>query len=129
MNNDVLPRGLSFLAGAAAGLALGYYLHSEKGSALREKITENWGDVLDDLGARTQEHLADLIALLSDALDKGLSFADLAENQLEQNVEQVVEDAGNALEDAESSFENGMDRARARLQQKFMEAGLKGSRV
>ena len=126
MNNDALPRGLSFLAGAAAGLALGYYLHSEKGSALRQKITENWGDVLDDLGGRTQEHLADLLTVLSDALDKGLNLADLAENQLQQNREQVAEDAGNTLEDAETSFENGMDRARARLQQKFKEAGLKG---
>ncbi len=124
MNNDALPRGLSFLAGAAAGLVLGYYLHSEKGSALRQKITENWGDVLDDLGGRTQEHLDDLITLLSDALDKGLSFADLAGNQLQENVEQVGDDADDARDDAETSFENGMDRARERLQQKFKEAGV-----
>ena len=37
MNNDAFPRGLFFLAGAASGFALGIYLHSEKGSALREQ--------------------------------------------------------------------------------------------
>ena len=124
MNNDILPRSLSFLAGASAGLALGFYLHSEKGSALRQQLTERWGEALDALGERAQEQFSDLLHALTEALDKGLDLVEVLDNQLHQNVTDARDEVSDAIDDAETSFENGMDKARARLEQKFNEAGL-----
>lgn len=124
MNNDALPRGLFFLAGAASGLALGYYLHSEKGSALRQQLTEQWGDTWDELSERTQEQMAELLQRLNAALDDGLNFVEMLEPLLRQQMTEAGGEASEALEDAEASFETGMERARARLQQKFDAAGL-----
>ncbi len=124
MNNDAIPRGLFFLAGAASGLALGYYLHSEKGSALRKQLAEHWGGTWEDLGERAQEQLAELLQHLNTALDQGLNYAEILEQLLRQNLTEVSEETNEALEDAGTSFENGMERARARLQQKFDAAGL-----
>ncbi len=124
MNNDALPRGLSFLAGAAAGLALGYYLHSEKGSALKAQLSGNWHDALDDLGEYAREHLGELLKSLDSTLGKGFNLAEMIDEQFREELSDVAENAGEALEDAESSFENGMDKARSRLLQKFAEQGL-----
>lgn len=124
MDNDALPRGLSFLAGAAAGLALGYYLHSEKGSALKAQLSGNWHDALDDLGEYAREHLGELLKSLDTTLGKGFNLAEMIDEQFREDLSEVAENAGEALEDAESSFENGMDKARSRLLQKFAEQGL-----
>lgn len=124
MDNDALPRGLSFLAGAAAGLALGYYLHSEKGSALKAQLSGNWHDALDDLGEYAREHLGELLKSLDSTLGKGFNLAEMIDEQFREELSDVAENAGEALEDAESSFENGMDKARSRLLQKFAEQGL-----
>ncbi|MBL7776439.1 MAG: YtxH domain-containing protein [Saprospiraceae bacterium] len=124
MNNDAFPRGLFFLAGAATGFALGMYLASDKGSALREQLSGYWDQLVDTLGDRAEEKMQELLARLDDLLENG---ALLLEN-LEAEVDQEIEETGGELrefaEDAEHSFESGMDRARARLQQKFVQAGL-----
>lgn len=124
MNNEAIPRGLSFLAGAAAGLALGYYLHSEKGNALRQQLGENWNNIFDDIGDYAREHLADLLKSLNSALDNGLNVAELIDDQFRDNLTEVTENAEAALEDAESSFENGMEKARTKLLLKYAEQGL-----
>lgn len=124
MNNDAIPRGLSFLAGAAAGLALGYYLHSEKGQSLKAQLGEKWGDAFDDLGEYAREHLGDLLKTLSGTLEQGINFAEVIDNQFRENLSEVAENAGEALEDAETSFESGMDKAKNKLMKKFAEAGL-----
>lgn len=124
MNNEAIPRGLSFLAGAAAGLALGYYLHSEKGSALKQQLGENWNNIFDDIGDYAREHLADLLKSLNSALDNGLNVAELIDDQFRDNLTEVTENAEAVLEDAESSFENGMEKARTKLLLKYAEQGL-----
>lgn len=120
----MLPRGLAFLAGTATGLALGYFLHSEKGAALRSQLSETWGDTFRALGERLQDQMGDLVTALGGAMDNGAGFVELLEQQLQQQFSETAEDAQESLEAAETSFENGMDKARARLQQKFANAGL-----
>ena len=124
MNTEVLPRSLSFLAGAAAGLALGYYLHSEKGSALRNSLSEQLGETLEGLGEQVQDQLSELIAVLGDALEKGLGSAEGLQQAMQENLSGAVAQTKDALEDAEESFEHGMDKAKTRLLRKFAEAGV-----
>lgn len=124
MNEDALPRGLFFLAGAASGLALGFYLHSEKGNALRQKLSEHWGDILEGLGDRAQERLDELLSTLNTALEKGLDLAEILDGQLQQNRSEIGQDATEAMETAGVSFENGMEKARAHLEEKYKVAGL-----
>ena len=124
MNKEVVPRGLFFLAGAATGFALGVYLYSDKGSALRGQLQEHWDELLETFGERAREQLEALLARLNTALEKGLSIADDLEDQFDLDLEGMEEDTREAMEDAETSFENGMDKARARLRQKFAAAGI-----
>ncbi len=124
MKNEFIPRSLAFLAGTATGLALGYYLHSEKGKALREQLGDYWEEALEDLGERAKEHLDDLIAALGAALEKGMNAAEILDDELRENSTGAIDDVRETIHDAEQSFEHGMDKARFNLQQKFNAAGL-----
>lgn len=124
MNNDALPRGLTFAAGVATGLALGYYLQSEKGAALRERLAGHWNEALEDLGDKAREQLDQLLEMLNAVMEKGLNYAEILEENLEQNLSEASDEARQVAEDVEITFESGMDKARALLRQKFLDAGL-----
>jgi len=127
MKNETLSRGLFFLAGAAAGFALGMYLRSEKGSDLREQLSEHLDDLLQNLGDRVEDQLGDLITNLGAAAMNGLQqMAQPANSAAAASGEEnsLREDVQEALDEAEENFENGMEKARARLMKKFAAAGL-----
>ena len=128
MNKDSLPRGLYFLAGAAAGLAIGIYLNSEKGSALREQLAEHWDTLVDTIGEGAQEKMFELRASLNELLEKGLLLLDNLTEYLEEDIPEtlaeVEDDAADLAEEVESYFESGMEKARVRLEQQFAKAGL-----
>ena len=84
---------------------------------------ENWGDALDDLVEYGQEQFDELLKTLNLSLDKDFNFAEMIDEQFRENLSDVVEEAGDTLEDAESSFENGMDKAKGKLLKKFADAG------
>lgn len=120
MNNDAIPRSLFFLAGAGAGLAFGYYLYSEDGEELREQLRKYWDDFLQIVADGTQEQVNTLLANLNTVLEKGLQLAE----DLGEDVQESGEDAMDLIEDAGSSFEAGLNKARATLQRKLALAGL-----
>ncbi|MBK9335317.1 MAG: YtxH domain-containing protein [Lewinellaceae bacterium] len=124
MKNETIPRGLSFLAGAATGLALGLYLNSERGSALREQLVGHLDDLLQHFGESAQEQLDDLMATLNTVVERGLlQVADL-QNNLEDTTDSIGDELEEVMEEAETNFENGMETARRRLLKKFAAAGL-----
>jgi len=127
MKNETVSRGLFFLAGAAAGFALGMYLHSKKGDALREKFAEHVDDLLDDLGERASEQVGDLMSNLTKIVENGLQqiiAPDTENNAEEEENNSFSEDVQEALDEAETTFGAGMENARLRLMKKFAAAGI-----
>ncbi len=127
MKNDAIPRSLFFLAGAASGLALGYYLHTEKGRALREHLNENWENWLETIGEQAQEQLNVLLQNLNQVLEDSALFSDMPEEPDAEEPDDDHDFADEVLEQvdlAESAFEAGMAKARTSLQQKLAKAGL-----
>lgn len=124
MNNEAIPRSLFFLAGAASGLALGLYLHSENGRAFREQLGENWDKLLDSFGDQAQDQINLLLKNLNVFLEKGMELTESLEDQFTENVQSVGEEALDQLEAVENSFESGMEKARMELQRKLENAGL-----
>ncbi|MBK8965136.1 MAG: YtxH domain-containing protein [Saprospiraceae bacterium] len=125
MKNDTIPRSLFFLAGAASGLALGYYLHTEKGRALREHLNENWENWLETIGEQAQEQLNVLLQNLNQVLEDSALFSDQPEEPAaEDDDNDFADDVLEQVDMAETAFEAGMAKARASLQQKLAKAGL-----
>ena len=130
MNNDTLPRGLFFLAGAATGLAIGIYLNSEKGSVLREQLEAHWETLVQTIGEGAREKMDELLATLNELLEKGLLLLDNVTDYLEEEIPEeeetdgIGEDISEMMDDVESYFGSGRAKARARLQQQFVKAGL-----
>lgn len=124
MKNDAIPRSLFFLAGAASGLALGYYLHTEKGRALREHLNENWENWLETIGEQAQEQLHVLLQNLNQVLEDSALFSMIPDEDEEADNNDFADEVLEQFEVAESAFEVGMSKARARLQEKLAQAGL-----
>lgn len=124
MKNDAIPRSLLFLAGAASGLALGYYLHTEKGRALREHLNENWEDWLETIGEQAQEQLHVLLQNLNQVLEDSALFSVIADEDEADDDNDFADEVMEQFEVAESAFEVGMTKARASLKQKLAQAGL-----
>ncbi|MCB9315583.1 MAG: YtxH domain-containing protein [Lewinellaceae bacterium] len=124
MKNDAIPRSLLFLAGAASGLALGYYLHTEKGRALREHLNENWEDWLETIGEQAQEQLHVLLQNLNQVLEDSALFSVVADEDEADDDNDFADEVMEQFEVAESAFEVGMTKARASLKQKLAQAGL-----
>ncbi|MCB0530836.1 MAG: YtxH domain-containing protein [Lewinellaceae bacterium] len=124
MKNDAIPRSLFFLAGAASGLALGYYLHTEKGRALREHLNENWEDWLETIGEQAQEQLHVLLQNLNQVLEDSALFSVVADEDEADDDNDFADEIMEQFEVAESAFEVGMTKARASLKQKLAQAGL-----
>ena len=124
MKNDAIPRSLLFLAGAASGLALGYYLHTEKGRALREHLNENWEDWLETIGEQAQEQLHVLLQNLNQVLEDSALFSVVADEDEADDDNDFADEIMEQFEVAESAFEVGMTKARASLKQKLAQAGL-----
>ena len=125
MKNETVSRGLFFLAGAAAGFALGMYLNSKKGDALREQLTEHVDDLLDNLGERASEQIGDLMSNLTKIVENGLR--QIVEPDTESEAEEensFTENVQEVLDEAETTFEAGMENARLRLMKKFAAAGI-----
>ena len=124
MKNDAILRSLFFLAGAASGLALGYYLHTEKGRALREHLNENWEDWLETIGEQAQEQLHVLLQNLNQVLEDSALFSVVADEDEADDDNDFADEIMEQFEVAESAFEVGMTKARASLKQKLAQAGL-----
>ena len=125
MHNDTISRGLTFLAGAATGLALGLYLGSEKGSALRERFGGHLEDLLQGLSERAQEQIGDLMNTLGTAVENGLaSLQEMGGEPEESAPPPPDDDVIDTFEEVETAFDAGMDRARERLWKKFAAAGI-----
>ena len=124
MKNDAIPRSLLFLAGAASGLALGYYLHTAKGRALREHLNENWEDWLETIGEQAQEQLHVLLQNLNQVLEDSALFSVIADEDEADDDNDFADEVMEQFEVAESAFEVGMTKARASLKQKLAQAGL-----
>lgn len=116
---------LVFLAGAATGLAIGVYLSSEKGSKLREQLSEHWDTLVETLGAGAQEKMEELLGTLNDLFEKGLVLVENLDLGIQDEIQEVKAEMDDLTEEAETAFEAGMGKARLRLQQQFAKAGLK----
>ncbi len=67
---------LILLAGVGAGVAIGYFLSSEKSRKLRKKITDTLNEVSDDVRQKLLDEFAELKSKVSDLKDKGASLKD-----------------------------------------------------
>lgn len=67
---------LILLAGIGAGVAIGYFMSSEKSRKLRKKITDTLNEVSDDVRQKLLDEFSELKTKVSDLKDKGASLKD-----------------------------------------------------
>jgi gas vesicle protein len=109
--------GWIFLAGLATGAAVGYLINSDKGREITHeavtKATEYGGQARD----YAQEKLSTVTSTVSSIIDKGKAYAAEVSAKLQERIKSGSEEAQDNLEDAESAFQRGANRAKSHLRE------------
>jgi len=67
---------LIILAGVGAGVAIGYWLSSEKSRKLRKKISSTLNEISDDIRQKVLDEFAELKSKAAEMKEKGVSLKD-----------------------------------------------------
>jgi gas vesicle protein len=99
--------GLGFLAGTA----LGYFLASDKGRQLRHEAGEKLTDLGHQIGDTAKEQARKISSNLESMVEEGKELV----GRLSKKVGRSTETAEEILEDVESRFHEGIEKARKEL--------------
>lgn len=132
-NSNDNGKGWALGFGLLAGIAIGYYLNSNEGRAMRRKAQvqfDEYGNQISEYGTELS-HRANQLA--DDAKERGQQYIHQAKEGIESGKEWVSETAetlkqtatekaqalrdtaGDAVEGVENSFKRGMEKAKAKV--------------
>ncbi len=109
--------GWIFLAGLATGAAVGYLINSDKGREMTNeavnKATEYGGQARD----YAQEKLHSVTSTVSNIIERGKAYAAEVSTKLQERIKSGSEEAQDTLEDAETAFQRGANKAKSHLRE------------
>lgn len=109
--------GWIFLAGLATGAVVGYLINSDKGRQVRNeaatKVVEYGGQARDF----AQEKVATAASTVSSIIEKGKAYASEVSAKLQEHIKSGSEDAQGMVEDADTAFQQGANKAKNHLRE------------
>ena len=115
--NEKSKSRLALLAGVATGFVIGYYLSSEEGRGVREKIGTKLSELSGNLGEKVQETIDELSGDFSEAVRMGMDLVSPQSADRQSFVAAGYEPEEDFLLKARNSFLRGMERARRRIEE------------
>ncbi|WP_224999341.1 YtxH domain-containing protein [Cesiribacter sp. SM1] len=76
---------MAFLAGAAAGAAIGLLMAPDKGDVTREKLSRQADDLLSDLEDQWEQSYAKIRDLANNALEEAERLSEQAQQKVDDN--------------------------------------------
>jgi len=111
----------TFLVGIAAGAAAGYYLSTEEGRRMREKLSERTGEFTDEATRYAKEQSEKVNHNLSEAMEQGRHYV----NDLSETVKHKVDEYGTVarekIDQTSNAFQEGVSRGKTKLDQQKAE--------
>jgi len=111
----------TFLVGIAAGAAAGYYLSTEEGRRMREKLSEKTGEFTDEARSYAKETSEKVNHKLDEAMEQGRHYV----NDLSETVKHKVDEYGSVarekIDQTSSAFQEGVSRGKTKLNQQKAE--------
>ena len=135
-NRDNSSSALWFLLGVAAGAAGAYYLQSEDGKRLRRQVADQANQLgtqvneygrevgtrvneySRELGNKAQGQVQNLSSTLNSAIEQGKTYVDEVSGSVKQRFNTVADAAGETVDNVESSFQRGMNKAKRNINSK-----------
>lgn len=116
-NTESNNSGWIFLAGLATGAAVGYLINSDRGREIRSeaahKAVEYGGQARDF----AQEKIHTATSTVSSIIERGKAYASEVSAHLQERIKSGSEEVKSAMEDGETAFQRGANRAKANLRE------------
>ena len=111
----------TFLLGVAAGAAAGYYLSTEEGRRMRERLAERssaWAEEAQNYAKQTSERVNSSI---NTAMEQGRSYVDDLSKEVRTRVDQFSTQAREQVDRTQSAFQEGVARGKAKIDEQKAE--------
>lgn len=116
-NTESNNSGWIFLAGLATGAVVGYLINSDKGREVRNEATSKameYGEQAKNYAVDKYNNAASTVGSI---IEKGKAFASEVSEKLQERIKTGSEEAVTAVEDAETAFQRGANRAKSQLRE------------
>ncbi|MFK8056095.1 MAG: YtxH domain-containing protein [Saprospiraceae bacterium] len=122
MSNRNSKGGLfTFLVGIAAGAAAGYYLSTEEGRRMREKLSERTGEFTDEASRYAKEKSEKVNHNLNEAMEQGRHYVNDLTDTVKHKVDEYGSVAREKMDQTSSAFQEGVSRGKTKLNQQKAE--------
>ena len=105
----------TFLVGIAAGAAAGYYLSTEEGRRMRERLGERTQTLTNEAGTYARQTTERVNENLQTALDQSREKVNEFTETVKHRVDELSSTAKSQLDRTSNSFQEGIERGKAKL--------------
>jgi len=109
--------GWIFLAGLATGVAVGYLINSDKGREIRDEAVTKATEYGTQARDYAQDKFHSAATTVSNIIERGKTYAAEVSAKLQERIKSGSEEAQDTLEDAETAFQRGANRAKNHLRE------------
>ena len=106
-----------FGLGLLAGAAIGYWLNTEKGKAFRKDVAQTIGDYSEEISAMAKENASRLSGDLATAMEDGQNWVSGTKGKLKTSIHDLAESAEQAIDQAGEKLEEGLKKARKKVEE------------
>ena len=123
MNNSRRNGGglFTFIVGIAAGAAAGYYLSTEEGRRVRERLQSRSNDFAGEASTYARQTGTKVNANLNTALDQSRSYVNDLTANVKSKVDEISTNARQQIDRTNSAFSEGVARGKEKLNQQKAE--------
>lgn len=114
-NNESNHSGWIFLAGLATGAVVGYLLNSDKGREIRTDAATKAMEYGEQARTMAQDKWSTVASTVNSIVEKGKSYAADVSSKLQERINSTSSSAQDAVDQAETSFQKGANKAKARV--------------
>lgn len=116
-NNESNNSGWIFLAGLATGAVLGYLVNSDKGREVRTEATNKALELSEQARTVAQDKWSTAASTVNSIIEKGKAYASDVSSKLQSRISSSADAAEEAVDHAESAFQQGANKAKAHVNQ------------
>jgi hypothetical protein len=118
MSNNRSNDGWLFLAGLAAGAAIGWLLNSDRGRVWRHDTGEKLNQFGQDVSTKAKDQWNQVSSSMNQAIERGKQYASAVGDTVKEKLHRTTSVAEDMVDDAETSFKRGADTAKKKLASK-----------
>lgn len=116
-NTESNNSGWIFLAGLATGAVVGYLINTDKGREVRNEAASKAMEYGEQAKSYAVDKYSNAASTVSNIIEKGKAYATEVSAKLLERIKSGSDEAVSAVEDAESAFQRGANRAKSQIRE------------